>query len=191
MPEAARGRGPAGASAAARASMSMTTGQGISSKASPGSGAPSLGYGEERLVEAAARQMRKLPYYHIFAPQGRTTPAIELAEKLVSIAPVPMSQGLLRQLRLRGQRHRRQDGLVLQQRARPAAEEEDHRAAARLSRRHRRRGQPDRACPATTAISICRSPTSCTPTARTTTASASRARARRSSPAGWPTSSRR
>ena len=26
----------------------------------------SLGYGEERLVEAAASQMRKLPYYHTF-----------------------------------------------------------------------------------------------------------------------------
>ena len=29
-------------------------------------GAPSLGFGEERLVEAATRQMKQLPFYHIF-----------------------------------------------------------------------------------------------------------------------------
>jgi len=51
----------------------------------------SLGYGEERLVEAAAAQMRKLPYYHTFT-QKVSDVTIDLAEKLVGMAPVPMSK---------------------------------------------------------------------------------------------------
>jgi 4-aminobutyrate--pyruvate transaminase len=50
----------------------------------------SLGFGEERLVEAAARQMRQLPYYHSFASKSHM-PMIELAERLKELAPVPMS----------------------------------------------------------------------------------------------------
>ncbi|MBS8261566.1 aspartate aminotransferase family protein [Roseibium polysiphoniae] len=50
-----------------------------------------VGFGEKRLVEAAARQMEKLPYYHTFT--GKTHgPSVELAEKLVAMAPVPMSK---------------------------------------------------------------------------------------------------
>jgi 4-aminobutyrate--pyruvate transaminase len=50
----------------------------------------SLGFSEERLVEAAVRQMRKLPYYPSF---GQKVPdvTVELAERLVKLAPVPMS----------------------------------------------------------------------------------------------------
>lgn len=51
----------------------------------------SLGFGEERLVEAATRQMRELPFYHVFASRTHH-PAIELAERLLAIAPVPMSK---------------------------------------------------------------------------------------------------
>ncbi len=51
----------------------------------------SLGFGEERLVQAAADQMRKLPYYHTFA-QKSDLPAVDLAERLLEIAPVPMSK---------------------------------------------------------------------------------------------------
>ena len=51
----------------------------------------SLGFGEERLVEAAAAQMRKLPYYHSFGHKA-PLPTIDLAEKLLQIAPVPMSK---------------------------------------------------------------------------------------------------
>ncbi len=50
----------------------------------------SLGFGEERLVEAAAKQMRELPYYHGFASKSHM-PMIELAERLKELAPVPMS----------------------------------------------------------------------------------------------------
>jgi len=50
----------------------------------------SLGFGEERLIEAAARQMRELPYYHGFASKSHL-PMIDLAERLKEIAPLPMS----------------------------------------------------------------------------------------------------
>src|SRR5579863_839547 len=51
----------------------------------------SLGFSERRLAEAAYRQMLKLPYYHIFAHKAHDV-GIELAEKLLSLAPVPMSK---------------------------------------------------------------------------------------------------
>src|SRR5499427_356969 len=51
----------------------------------------SLGYGEERLIEAADRQMRRLPYYHTFT-QKVADVTVDLAEKLIAIAPVPMSK---------------------------------------------------------------------------------------------------
>src|SRR5271156_5665333 len=51
-----------------------------------------LGYGNEELVEAAATQMRKLSFAHLFAGRSHD-PAIELAEKLKEIAPVPVSKG--------------------------------------------------------------------------------------------------
>src|SRR5262245_54471608 len=51
----------------------------------------SLGFGEERLVEAATRQMRKLPYYHQFASKAHDT-AIDLAERLIGLLPVRMSK---------------------------------------------------------------------------------------------------
>ena len=53
----------------------------------------SLGFGEERLVNAAAEQMRKLPYYHQFNHKSHH-PGIDLAERLLSIMPVPMSKVL-------------------------------------------------------------------------------------------------
>src|SRR5271154_1208457 len=51
----------------------------------------SLGFSEKRLAEAAYRQMLKLPYYHTFSHKAHEV-GIELAEKLLSIAPVPMSK---------------------------------------------------------------------------------------------------
>ncbi|MCY6381820.1 aspartate aminotransferase family protein [Hoeflea prorocentri] len=50
-----------------------------------------LGWGEQRLVRAATQQMENLSFYHNFG--HRAHPAIiELAEKLVDMAPVPMSK---------------------------------------------------------------------------------------------------
>jgi len=50
-----------------------------------------VGFSEQRLVDAATRQMKKLPFYHNFTHKGHS-PVIDLAEKLVSMAPVPMSK---------------------------------------------------------------------------------------------------
>ena len=51
----------------------------------------SLGFSEPRLAEAAARQMRRLPFYHVFAGKSHE-PGIELAERLLAMAPVPMAR---------------------------------------------------------------------------------------------------
>ena len=51
----------------------------------------SLGFSEPRLVEAASRQLRQIPFSHNFAHRA-TEPAIELAEKLVGMAPESMGK---------------------------------------------------------------------------------------------------
>ncbi len=51
----------------------------------------SLGFSEMRLVEAAYAEMKRLPYYHQFHHKGHEA-GIALAEKLLEIAPVPMSK---------------------------------------------------------------------------------------------------
>src|ERR1700722_5903738 len=51
----------------------------------------SLGFDNERLVQAAVNQMRKLPFYHAFTAKSHE-PMIDLAEMLIQRAPVPMSK---------------------------------------------------------------------------------------------------
>ena len=51
----------------------------------------SLGFSEKRLADAAYAQMRELPYYHGFA-HATTPPVIELAERLVELAPPSISK---------------------------------------------------------------------------------------------------
>ncbi|WP_232372536.1 aminotransferase [Acuticoccus mangrovi] len=74
----------------------ITAGEGIYVKdengtpyieAASGMWCTSLGFGEEELVEAAAEQMRKLPYYHTVGYKS-VNPAIDLAEKLAEMAPI-------------------------------------------------------------------------------------------------------
>ena len=50
-----------------------------------------LGFSNERLVQAAATQMRKLPFYHAFTSKSHE-PLIDLSEMLIERAPVPMSK---------------------------------------------------------------------------------------------------
>ncbi len=50
-----------------------------------------LGFGDEEMVEAATEQLRTLPFYHLFGAKS-FEPAIELAEKLKEIAPIPVSR---------------------------------------------------------------------------------------------------
>ena len=45
-----------------------------------------VGYGQQALVDAAARQMQTLPFYNAFF-QTATVPAIELAERLAQVTP--------------------------------------------------------------------------------------------------------
>ncbi len=49
-----------------------------------------VGYGREELVEAAARQMRELPYYNLFF-QTAHPPAVALAKAIADIAPDGMN----------------------------------------------------------------------------------------------------
>ncbi|WP_407524675.1 aminotransferase [Methylobacterium oryzisoli] len=51
----------------------------------------SLGYSNEELVEAARDQMARLPFSHLFSGRSHD-PAIELAETLKEIAPIPVSK---------------------------------------------------------------------------------------------------
>jgi len=50
-----------------------------------------LGYGNGELADAAAGQMRKLSFAHLFSGRSHD-PAIELAERLKEMAPVPVSK---------------------------------------------------------------------------------------------------
>lgn len=50
-----------------------------------------LGFSNERLINAAEQQLRTLPFYHVFGHKAHR-PSIELAEKLIELAPVPMSK---------------------------------------------------------------------------------------------------
>lgn len=50
-----------------------------------------IGFSEPRLVAAATKQMSRLPFYHTFSSKAHS-PLIDLAEKLVRMAPVPMSK---------------------------------------------------------------------------------------------------
>ncbi|WP_018898134.1 aspartate aminotransferase family protein [Rhizobium sp. 2MFCol3.1] len=50
-----------------------------------------VGFDEPRLVDAAARQMAKLPYYHIFSHKAHE-PSVRLAEKLVEMTPANLTR---------------------------------------------------------------------------------------------------
>ncbi|MDP6259238.1 MAG: aspartate aminotransferase family protein [Rhodospirillales bacterium] len=50
-----------------------------------------LGFNNKRLVEAATKAMEQLPFYHSFGSKSHPT-AIDLAERLIELAPVPMSK---------------------------------------------------------------------------------------------------
>lgn len=51
----------------------------------------SLGYSEDRLIDAACEQLRALPFVQTFAHRV-SPPAAKLAAKLIELAPVPMSK---------------------------------------------------------------------------------------------------
>ena len=51
----------------------------------------SLGFSEKRLVAAAVRQLEAMPFYHTFGHKT-TEPSALLAERLIAMAPTPMSK---------------------------------------------------------------------------------------------------
>jgi Adenosylmethionine-8-amino-7-oxononanoate aminotransferase len=50
-----------------------------------------LGFSNDRLARAALRGLQQLPFYHGFGGKA-AAPTIELAERLIGLAPVPMSK---------------------------------------------------------------------------------------------------
>ena len=96
-----------------------------------------LGYNNQELIEAATAQMRKLPFGHLFTGKSHD-PAIELAERLKEISPVPASKVFF--CNSGSEANDTQVKLVwyYEQCARPAAQEEDRQPPQGLSRRHHR-----------------------------------------------------
>jgi 4-aminobutyrate---pyruvate transaminase len=50
-----------------------------------------VGFGEKRLVDAATKQLSRLPYYHNFSHKVNE-PVVDLAERLIKMAPAGMSR---------------------------------------------------------------------------------------------------
>ena len=105
-----------------------------------------IGYGRTKLAEVAAEEMSRIGFFHTFGaasnePQNQARREAALAAPRARGLP-PYRQGVLRALGLGRERHAVQAGPLLQQPARPAREKEDHLAHRRLSRRHRRGGEP-------------------------------------------------
>ena len=94
----------------------------------------SLGYGNEELVEAAASQMSRLSYTHLFGHKSNDM-AIELSEKLKEIAPCETSKILFCGSGSEANGHADQTDLVLQQCPWQAGKKENHFTHQRLSRR--------------------------------------------------------
>ena len=84
-----------------------------------------LGYDNEELVEAAATQMRKLPFAHLFTGKSHD-PANRAGREAEGDRAGPDLEGVLLQFRLGGERQPDEARLVHEQRARPAEQEEDH-----------------------------------------------------------------
>jgi L-2,4-diaminobutyrate transaminase len=101
-----------------------------------------VGYGRTEIADAIHEQAKKLAYYHLCRPLERGDhPPVRAHREDGGDGHEP---GLLRAVGLGRQRDQHQAGLVLQQRARPPGEEEDHLALARLSRLRTDDRQPHR-----------------------------------------------
>ena len=146
-----------------------------------------VGYGRKEIADAVYRQMQELAYYHAYVGHS-SEPAIELSRRDHREGAGRHAPGLLRPVRLGCQRDPDQAGLVLQQRPRPAREEEDHLARARLSRLRPDDRQPHGPAGCSTRRSTCRCRRSATRCARTTGSMPRRARASWTSPGAAPPS---
>ena len=86
-----------------------------------------------KITDAIAAQAADLAYYHAYVGHG-TEPSIRLAKMIIDRAPKGMSRVYFGLSGSDANETNIKLDLVLQQRARPAGEEEDHLALARLSR---------------------------------------------------------
>ena len=71
-----------------------------------------IGHGRSEIADAVAAQMRELAAFDTFERLANR-PALELAERVSAIAPMPRRRRVLHQRRVRGGGHRRQAGLPL------------------------------------------------------------------------------
>jgi len=135
------------------------------SRACPGCGGHALGYGNEELAEAAAAQMRKLSFAHLFSGKSHD-PAIELAEKLKEIAPVRPSKVFFLQFRLGRRTTPRSSWSVFNhEKNAPFGRPQKKKIISRLKGYHgvTIASASLTGCRRTSAISICPSPASCMP----------------------------
>ena len=149
-----------------------------------------LGYGNEELIEAATAQMRKLSFAHLFTGRSHD-PAIELAEKLKEMAPVPISKVFF--CNSGSEANDSQVKLVwyLNNALGPAEEEKVHQPHQGLSRRHRGGGLADRPARQPSRFRSAAAGIPAHRAARITIASPTTARARRISRRALPPSSMR
>ena len=103
------------------------------STASPVSIASTSAMAAQEIADAIAAQAQQLAYYHAYVGH-RPRHSHPAAPRWSRPGAEGHEQGLLRPVGLGRQRDQDQARLVLQQPARPAGEEEDHLARARLSR---------------------------------------------------------
>jgi putrescine aminotransferase len=61
-----------------------------------------VGYGRQELIDAATEQLNKLPYYNTFFKTSNT-PAAELSQRLIDIAPEGHQPCVFCQFRIRSQ----------------------------------------------------------------------------------------
>ena len=129
---------------------------------SPASIASMSAMAARRSPTPSPRRRTNLAYYHAYVGHG-TEASITLAKMIIDRAPKGMSRVYFGLSGSDANETNIKLDLVLQQCARPAGEEEDHLALARLSRLGRDDRLADRARRSSTTPSTCRARRSCTP----------------------------
>ena len=147
-----------------------------------------LGFGEERLVKAANAEMSKLPFFYSFFHRSHDK-GIDLAEKLVQLAPVPMSKAFFTSSGSEANDTAIKLIWYYSNARRTDRQEEDHPAGTRPTTVSPSRRPALPACRPITGTSTCRSTESSIPIAPITTASPKPANPKRISRHGWPITS--
>ncbi len=102
-----------------------------------------IGYGRNELADAAAKQMRELPYYNSFF-KSANPPAIELAQLLDELTPPAVPPRVLHAVGLGGERHDPAHDAPLLGPDGPAEALGRHQPHQCLSRQHDGGGEPRR-----------------------------------------------